>query len=159
MNGKGNENTIIALEAIATQLRESLLIVLEYVFNGDSCFNRLHDGFQDALEEQLSSERLDSFFGTQMLIPVVVSDPLHLLKRIRYRLLSSHFRIGVNEDLTAFSILSIEMTAQVPPVVFDTARIATMHDSLPLQLFSRQPIVAAFEGCQGQEFSFCCLGI
>jgi hypothetical protein len=27
-----------------------------------------------------------------------------------------------------------------------------MHDSLPLQLLSRQPIVAAFEGRQGQEF-------
>jgi hypothetical protein len=115
-NRKGNERIIIALQASATQLRESLFSVLGYAFNGGSCFNRLHDGFQDTWEEQLSSGPLDSFFGTQMLIPVVVSDSLHLFKRIRYRLLSSDFRIGVKEDLRPFLILSIQMTAQVPPL-------------------------------------------
>jgi hypothetical protein len=102
INKKGNESTIVALAAIATQLRDILFIVLGYVFYGDSCFNRLHDGFQDALEGQFSSGLLDSFFGTQMLIPVVVFDPLHLLKRMQYRLLSSDFRIGINEDRRAF---------------------------------------------------------
>jgi hypothetical protein len=87
-----------------------------------------------------------------MLIPVVVSDPLHLLKWIWYRLLSSSFRIGVNEDLRTFAILSIQMTAQVPPAVFDNARVTKLHDPLPLQLFARPPSVAAFEGYQGQEF-------
>jgi hypothetical protein len=77
INGKGDERIIIALEVIATQLRESLFTVLGYVFDGDLCFNRLHNGFQDAWEEQLSSGPLDSFFRTQMLIPVAVSDPLH----------------------------------------------------------------------------------
>jgi hypothetical protein len=96
---KGNEGTIVALEAIATQLRKSLFTVLGYTIDGNSCFNCLHDGFQDAWEGKLSSGPLNSFFETQMLIPVVVSDPLHLLKRIQYRLLSSDFRIGVNEDL------------------------------------------------------------
>jgi hypothetical protein len=87
-----------------------------------------------------------------MLIPVLVADPLHPLKPIRYRLLSSDFRIAVNEDLRAFSILSIQMTAQMPDVIFGNARITKMHDSLPLQFFFRQPIAAAFEGYQGQEF-------
>jgi hypothetical protein len=102
IHGKSNKSTIVALQAIATQLRESLFSVLGSAFDGDSCFNRLHDGFQDAWEGQLSSGPLDSFFTTQMRIPVVVSVPLHLLKRILYRLLSSDFRIGVNEDLRAF---------------------------------------------------------
>jgi hypothetical protein len=84
----------------------------------------------------------------------IVSDPLHFLGRIRYRLLSSDFTIGVNENLKAFSRFYFQMAAQVPPVVFDNARITKMHNSLPVQLFSRQPIVAAFEGCQGEEF-FC----
>jgi hypothetical protein len=48
INGEGNKSTIIALEAIAKQLRESLFTVLGHAFDGDSCFNRLHDGFQDA---------------------------------------------------------------------------------------------------------------
>jgi hypothetical protein len=45
---KRYESTIVALEAIATQLRESLFTVRGYAFDGDSCVNRLHDGFQDA---------------------------------------------------------------------------------------------------------------
>jgi hypothetical protein len=82
MNGRGNESTIVAFEAIATQLRESLFTVLGYVFDGDPCFNHVRDDFQDAWEGQLSSGPVDSFFGTQMIIPVVISDPLHLLKWI-----------------------------------------------------------------------------
>jgi hypothetical protein len=101
-NGKGHGSTIVALEAITTQLKKRLFTVLGYAFDGASRFNPLHDGFQDAWERQPSSGPLDSFFGTQMLIPVAVSDPLHPLKRIRPRLLSSDFRIGVNEDLRAF---------------------------------------------------------
>jgi hypothetical protein len=63
MNGKGNESTIVAFEAIATQLRESLFTFLGYVFDGDLCFNHLHDGFQDAWEGQLSSGRWILFSG------------------------------------------------------------------------------------------------
>jgi hypothetical protein len=48
IHGKGNESTTVALEAISTQLRERLFTVLEYAFDGDQCFNRLHNGFQDA---------------------------------------------------------------------------------------------------------------
>jgi hypothetical protein len=51
------------------------------------------------------------------------------------------------------------MTIQVALVVFDNAQITKMHDSLPLQLFSRQPIVAAFEECQRQELLFDSPGI
>jgi hypothetical protein len=78
IKGKGGESTVVALEAIATQLRDSLFTVIGYGLEGDSGFNRLHDGFQDVWEGKLSSGPLDSFFGTQMLIPVVVIDPLHL---------------------------------------------------------------------------------
>jgi hypothetical protein len=102
INGKGNESTVVDSEAIATQLRENLFTVLGYAFDGESCFNRLPDGFQDVWEGQLSYGPLDSFSGTQLLIPVVISDPLHISGRIRYRLLSSDFRIGVNKDLRAF---------------------------------------------------------
>jgi hypothetical protein len=45
INGNGNESTIVALEAIATQLRESLFTVLGYTFDDDLYFNCLHDGF------------------------------------------------------------------------------------------------------------------
>jgi hypothetical protein len=95
---------------------------------------------------------MDSFFETQMILSIVISDPLHLLKRIRYRLVSADFRIGVNGDERDFAISAIQIIAQSPQVVFDNSRTTKMHNSLPLHFFSKQPIIAAFEKCQGREF-------
>jgi hypothetical protein len=97
-------------------LRSAGFAVLGYVFDGDSCFNSLHDGFQNAWEEKLSSGT-PNFFETQMILPVLIFDPLHLLKRIRYRLLSANFRIGVNGDERDFAISAIQIIAQIPQVV------------------------------------------
>jgi hypothetical protein len=55
INGKGNENTVTMREITAEKLRETPFSLLEYGFAGDSCFNSLHDDFQNAWEEQLSS--------------------------------------------------------------------------------------------------------
>jgi hypothetical protein len=35
-------------EIIAEKLRETPFRLLEYAFDDDSCFNSLHDGFQNA---------------------------------------------------------------------------------------------------------------
>jgi hypothetical protein len=126
----------VTLETIAAQLRNAGFTVLGCAFNGDSCFNSLHDGFQNAWEEKLSSGSLN-FFETQMMLSVVMSDPLHLLKRIRYRLLSADFRINVNGDERDFAISAIQTIAQIPQVVFNNSRMTKMHDSLPLHLFSK----------------------
>jgi hypothetical protein len=67
--------TIATLESIARDLNNSAFGVLGYAFDGDSCFGRLHDRFQSAWEEQLSSASLDAFFWTKMVIPFVMSDP------------------------------------------------------------------------------------
>jgi hypothetical protein len=81
--------------------------------------------------------RNPEFFERQMILPVVISDPLHLLKRIRYRLLSADFRIGVNGHERDFAISAIQIMAQIPQVIFDNSRMTKMHDSLPLHLFSK----------------------
>jgi hypothetical protein len=80
ISGKGSESTVTMLEILAEKLRETPFSRLEYAFVGDSCFNSLYDGFQDAWEGQLSSGQLSSFFGRHMVIPLVIFDPLHLLK-------------------------------------------------------------------------------
>jgi hypothetical protein len=45
ISGKGTEGTVVTLEAIAAKLRNAGFTVLGYAFDGDSCFNSLHDGF------------------------------------------------------------------------------------------------------------------
>jgi hypothetical protein len=63
INGKGNEGTVMTLEAIAAKLRDASFPVLGYAFDGDSYFNSLHDGFENAWEEKLSSGT-PNFFET-----------------------------------------------------------------------------------------------
>jgi hypothetical protein len=55
ISGKGNEGTVVTLEAIAAKLMNAGFTVLGYAFDGDSCFNSLHDGFQNAWDGKLSS--------------------------------------------------------------------------------------------------------
>jgi hypothetical protein len=85
-----------------------------------------------------------------MVIPLVISDPLHILKRIRYCLLSANFRIGVDNDELEFTTSALQSVANAPHVVFDNSRITKMRDSLPLHLFSEKPILAVFKECTGQ---------
>jgi hypothetical protein len=98
INGNENGSTVTMLKIIAEKLPETPFSLLGCAFDGDSCFDSLHDDFQNAWEKQLSSGRLSSFFGRHMVIPPVIGDPLHLLKRIRYGSLSADFRMGVNGD-------------------------------------------------------------
>jgi hypothetical protein len=74
--------TVATMESIARDFNHSVFRVLGYAFDGDCCFGRLHDGFQSVWEEQLSSGSFDAFFGTKTVMPLVISDPLHILKRI-----------------------------------------------------------------------------
>jgi hypothetical protein len=48
ISGKENEGTVVMLEAIAEKLRNASFTVLGYAFDSDSCFNSLHNGFQNA---------------------------------------------------------------------------------------------------------------
>jgi hypothetical protein len=100
----------------------------------------------------------NNFFETQMILPVVISDPLHPLKRNRFRLPSADFRIGVNGDERDFAISAIQIITQIPQVVFDNSSMTKMHDSLSLHLFSKHPIIAAFKNCRGRGFCLVSLG-
>jgi hypothetical protein len=156
---KGTEMTVATLESIARDLNNSVFSVLGYAFDGDSCFERSHDGFQSTWEDQLSSGSFDAFFGMKMVMLLVISDPLHILKRVRYRLLSADLRIGVDNDEREFTTSALQSVANVPHVVLDNSRIIKMLDSLPLHLFSEKLILAVFKACAGQEFSSCFPGL
>jgi hypothetical protein len=62
INGKGNESTVTMREIMTEKLRVAPFSLLGYGFDGDSCFNSLHNCFQNAWEEWLSSEGVMRFF-------------------------------------------------------------------------------------------------
>jgi hypothetical protein len=68
---------------------------------------------------------------------LVISDPLDILKRIRYRFLSGRLRIAVGNDQTEFHIDDVRDKLPLPPIVFNNSGITKIHDSLALELFSQ----------------------
>lgn len=135
MNGKGTEEVTQKLlelkDALTNQFHFS---VVGLAFDGDSSFNRLHDEFRAGWMPLLSAS---SPFPSHIPHPVIISDPLHVLKRIRYRWVSAVFTIGVgSHGDSVFSTAVIESWNMLPPIVFLNSRITKMHDSLPLRLFS-----------------------
>jgi hypothetical protein len=61
---------------------------------------------------------------------LIITGPLHILKRIRSHFLSGPSRIGVGHDQTEFCIDDVRDISPLPPIVFDNSRITKTHDSL-----------------------------
>ena len=62
------------------------------------------------------------------------NDPLHMLKRARYRFLSHNFsQVFSNGNIFNFS--NIRHKFNIPSIVWYNGKITKMHDSLPLELF------------------------
>jgi hypothetical protein len=136
-NGKGNPATVAKLKEMAGILGTKGFNILGYAFDGDSCFDPLHSGFMDQLKSELrKSQSVDEFFTSFSGFPLIISDPLHILKRFRYRFLAADFQIGFGPDENIFSIKAVKEIVSLPPIVFDNSKITKMHDSLALSLFS-----------------------
>jgi hypothetical protein len=67
-----------------------------------------------------------------------------MLKRIKYRFLSDGLRVIADERIKIFTITKIKTAVKLPGIVCDNSRTTKMHDSLPLQVFSRETILASF---------------
>jgi hypothetical protein len=106
-------------------------------FDGDSCFSAIHHDFYRARIQQMR-DNMPSF---PLLIrdpghPPIISNPLHLLKRIRCRWVSRNLSMGSGQELVFFSTDRIRKVGFLSPVVFLESQASQMHDTLPIQLFS-----------------------
>jgi hypothetical protein len=141
-NGKGNPDTVSKLLELRNKLeREFGFTVRGLAFDGDSCFNALHDEFAAFWKDLLRSHPQRAFSGlhdiAQMIWDrlIIICDPLHLLKRIRYRLLEV-LDFSSEQEHLRFCLSVIQKANILSPVVFDNSRASKMHDSLPLEMFS-----------------------
>jgi hypothetical protein len=67
----------------------------------------------------------------------IICDPKHLVRRIRYRFVSSsQFSIDFGTDQRSFSLSRIQRAGFLPDIMFDNSQITKMHDLLPLYLLS-----------------------
>jgi hypothetical protein len=75
-------------------------------------------------------------FPDTLIDPIVISDPLHLLKRIRSRLIRTPLLMGLGHEELLFSIERIQQTGLLSPIAFVQSLVSKMHDPLPLELLS-----------------------
>jgi hypothetical protein len=96
VNGKRNSDIVKQLMRLVQILRTRFNIPFAaVVFDRDSCFNGIHDNFEcdwwvvmTGRDETWIPRRLD-------IDPLLICDPLHLLKRIRYRWVAKEFSVVV----------------------------------------------------------------
>lgn len=143
--GKATSHEIDRLSELTDMLEESGLHVEGLAFDGDSTYAKLHRGFFQSYYNNLSS---DTSFRNYSLITgrSIVSDPLHLLKRGRYRLLSCRVHAGFEN--TTDSLISVDALSEqlhLPSVVFSDEKFTKMHDKLATRLFSLETLVSLME--------------
>jgi hypothetical protein len=83
---------------------------------------------------------------------LVSSDPLHILKRIRYRLIAFDAESEADRP-ELFSLAHVRAHVQFQPVVYQNSKMTKMYNSLRLHLFSQWTTYALFaEACTPEFF-------
>ena len=143
--GKATGHEIDRLDEIAQLLEQHGLHVEGVAFDGDSTYSRLHRSFFDSYANKVA---MDTEFKNFSMIEErsVISDPLHLLKRARYRLLSSLVHSDFeNTTEGQVDIDRLKEQLDLPSVVFSVEKYTKMHDSVAVKLFSMESLVSLFE--------------
>ena len=117
--GKGNKKTLETLISIKKELEKCKISVISYASDGDNYVSQFHQDNINAHYLYLNFQLISAVDK-----PLMISDPLHLLKRVRY-----HF-IPILHDINY-----IQLILNLPSMVFRNDRASKMHDKLPLLLF------------------------
>jgi hypothetical protein len=137
VSGKGNNETVERFPPVTSMLADGFgFLVRGLGFDGDGYFNAVHTEFRRVWIMSMVPNSVPVTLPQGQVL--IFSDPLHLLKRIRYRFVSSEFSIGFGGQSIRFSIDRIHKSSICSPVAFLNSRIAKIHDSLHLELFSQR---------------------
>ena len=139
-NGKANEEIVALLHQIRRELKNRRINIKSYAFDGDSAYRQLHIMYYESyIHAVLSNNEMNSKFTKNLRI---VSDYLHLIKRLRYRLLSALLHAGFTIDSEAISIEELKsILNDMGDVVWCNDLFTKMHDKLPLELFKTENLV------------------
>ena len=142
-NGKGSDIIISLLDKIRQDLKKWRINIRSFAFDGDNSYLELHRAFYESyIHKAIETERIN-YYKTNLRI---VSDYLHILKRLRYRLLSCIIHTGFTTDSPSILIEDLQnILPELPSVVWSNELITKMHDSLPIKLFSVSNLFALIE--------------
>ena len=139
-NGKADESIIGILNQIKEKVKNRNITILSYAFDGDSAYSKLHDDYLNSYIKTVTKNNMISFSKTLKF--KVVSDFLHIIKRLRYRLFGVCIYCGFKKSDHFFNIDQlIKIFPKLPSIVWCDESFCKMHDSLPLILFSPENLL------------------
>jgi hypothetical protein len=107
--GKGTEAIVAILSQLKALLKKQFdLIVCGLAFDGGSCYNSTDDIFFCSWSLHVNDRLL--LFPDMLIDSVVISDSLHLLKRIYYGLIRTTLSMGLGHKELVFSIERVHQT-------------------------------------------------
>ena len=143
--GKATGTQIDRLSDLARLLEEHGFPVEGFSFDGDTTYSKLHatffDNYNRVVTQDTSFENFSVLTGLS-----IVSDPLHLIKRARYRILSSKIHGGFeNTTESVISVDSLRSQLDLPSAVWSNEKYTKMHDDIAVRLFSLETLASLFE--------------
>ena len=142
-SGKATLREVERLGILREKLQKFNLSVQSYAFDGDSTYRRLHQNFFESYYAQLIKNYSISFGDISG--PLIVSDPLHLLKRARYRCLSKEIHVGISGEDRRLNLQKMKKLFDVPTTVWIDKPYSKMHDDLAVPLFSLDNFIKLIE--------------
>ena len=143
VNGKANETIVDKLHKIRDILKNRNIVIRSYAFDGDSAYKELHNIYYESYISKAIAEHKINFDRTRKFR--VVSDFLHLIKRLRYRLLSAIIHAGFSVDEGIINVDELKLLFGLPDIVWNDEYYTKMHDKLPLKIFSIENFVRLME--------------
>ena len=142
--GQATEKTIELLEQIDACLRDLSVDVIASAMDGDRAYGKLHRRFHLEYSQAMIREPK---FANFSILPgkMIISDPLHILKRARYRLLGAQTHVGPLETSPIMNVTILRSLLSLPSKVFSDQKFTKMHDDLAVDLFSLTSLVELFE--------------
>ena len=139
--GKATDREIELLTNISKLLSEDKIKIIGFAFDGDNTYSKMHKEYFNSYKNLVQNNSNFNNFST-ISARSIISDPLHILKRARYKILSGNVHSGIfkNSDILNLSIL--RETLDVPELVFSNQKFTKMQDFLPIHLFSFKSFIS-----------------
>ena len=134
VNGKAGEEIVDILKEIKRLAKNRNINIKSFAFDGDNAYKRLHEAYYESYIHKAIKTHSISFTHSRTFR--VVSDYLHIIKRLRYRLLSSLLHAGFDEESNIILVPELqEILSHLPSTVWCNESFTKMHDKLPIALF------------------------
>ena len=134
INGKASSEIVDLLKEIRSIAKNRHINIKSFAFDGDSAYKHLHEAYYESYIHKAINTHTINFTHSRTFR--VVSDFLHIIKRLRYRLLSSLIHAGFTHEDNIILVTELqEILSDIPSTVWCNDSFTKMHDKLPLTLF------------------------